>query len=667
MMLLRSVISRWVAGRARPAPPALAEPVRERVAERPPEPPVEDLPEGYTYLHPHREGGLGTIIAVREERSGREVALKRLRAELRGDPGCRGLIEAEARLTATLQHPNIVPVYDMGVDADERFYYTMRLVPGRTLDEYVDSLTEHRTSRPARKDLRRLVDCLRKVCDAVTYAHAEGVLHLDLKPSNILVGDFGEVLLVDWGCAARIAAASGDRALGPGSPPGAGLGRPSIASGTPGQMAPEQYDGRSGTVGAAADIYQLGGILYEILTLSPPDVWWRRSASHRHGPRSRARLDVSPTVRGFARSVGGPLAAICHRACLPDPSQRYGSVREFAADIDHWLADSPVSAFREGLLGRLSRLIRGNPQAGAAIAASAVLVILFNLQLLRVTTQGFGQTLGSLVSGEVRAAVGGVSALQGLFESRGQILEPSEFEVLAMQYARSYPGIFAHSWVPRIDGADRSAFVRDAQNAAGSGDGPLARFTVTERAPDGHLVEASERDVYYPVRYIVPYEPNAEALGFDLASSADRRAMLEAARLREEVSLSPPVDLVQTDEGRLGVLAAAAVRADREGDSPVVGYITGVLVVEQMLASAWQDIDTDHLTIRMFDVTDPSSPTMMWSSEPEPNAIGTVEVGPERGIFSSRSEIVLFDRRWAVWVRPKPSFLLYYPISLVVG
>lgn len=170
----------------------------------PSDPPAGDVPHGYTFLRHHRQGGFGSVIVVRDHRTAREVALKWLHSGLRHDAHCRELIEAEARLTASLQHPNIVPVYDIGENADGHFYYTMRLVPGLTLDEYLDLLTAERTSFPSDSDLRRLVDCLRKICDAVMYAHARGVLHLDLKPSNILVGDFGEVLLVDWGCAAKL-------------------------------------------------------------------------------------------------------------------------------------------------------------------------------------------------------------------------------------------------------------------------------------------------------------------------------------------------------------------------------------------------------------------------------------------------------------------------------
>lgn len=668
MTTLWRSVTLWFARRSAPSAPSTCAPGSEQGVPHPEHDAHatvhRDLPPGYTYLRPHRQGGLGTILVVREERSGREVALKRLRDELRHDPHCKGLIEAEARLTAGLQHPNIVPVYDMGVGPDGRFYYTMRLVPGQTLDEYVDSVTGQRSHLPASRTRRRLLDCLRKVCDAMMYAHANGVVHLDLKPSNILVGDFGGVLVVDWGCAAQVKLGS-DGALIPPSPraPDPDEGVP--GAGTLNHMAPEQFNEDQGAVGAKVDVYQLGGILHEILTLSPPEVWWLRHASGSDKARSGARLPLAPTVGGLARSVGGPLAAICQRALSSDPDHRYPSVAALAADIDSWFAEAPVSAYREGFIGRLSRIIRGHPQAASLIAVSAVLVVVFNLQLLRVTTQGYAQTLASLVSGQGQAAVGGVSALQGLFESRQQVPDPSDFAALADLYYASYPGINAHSWVPRVEESRRAMFIDEVRASAPSDGSRYGSFTISERNGDGVMVPAASRETYYPVTFIEPYEGNEEALGFDLGSVENRRALLSTARSRRGVSLSELLQLVQADEGQGGLLAAAAVRRPGDPVDRVQGYVTGVFRLEELLAYSWREIDTEYLDVRLYDVTDPTAPTVMWTNERGSEVRMGAKIGPETGLFAMRSELTLFNRRWSVWVRPRPAFLWYYPLSLV--
>lgn len=626
-----------------------------------PAPPVLDLPPGYTYVSALRQGGLGTVMVVREEHTGRKVALKRLRKDRRGDEHCRGLIEAEARITARLQHPNIVPVYDLGQDEDGNFFYTMRLVPGQTLGEYLDSVTEQRTAQPSDRDLRRLIDCLRKVCNAVMYAHDRGVLHLDLKPSNILVGDFGGVLLLDWGCAAlRAVELEGVES----QPASAAASEPRAPQGTPKHMAPEQFDGDEWEVGETADVYQLGGILFEILTLSPPKAWWRRTRVEPLARRSRPRFEMSPSAVNAPSTVGGPLAAICERALSYDPKRRYPSVAEFARDIDRWFHMERVTAYKERFLGRCSRILRSHPRLTSAVVASAALVCLFNVQLLRVTTQGYGETLSSLVSGYGRASIGGVSALHGLFETREGVIDPDEFESLADFYHTSFPGIQALSWAPRVGHDDRASFEESVRASADDGEPIWASFRVNERVSGGELVSAAVREEYFPVRYIVPLAGNAPAVGFDLGSVANRRALLQAASDRDEVSVSEPLRLVQTDGSRTGILAAAPVRGS-DGGGLVEGFVTGVLLIDDLLAYAWREIDIRYLTVRVFDVSNPAAPMLLWSSDRRTN------VSPERpetidtGLFSARSDFALFDRLWSVWVRPTPEFLIHYPLTLV--
>ncbi len=627
----------------------------------PSDPPAGDVPHGYTFLRHHRQGGFGSVIVVRDHRTAREVALKWLHSGLRPDAHCRELIEAEARLTASLQHPNIVPVYDIGENADGHFYYTMRLVPGLTLDEYLDLLTAERTSFPSDSDLRRLVDCLRKICDAVMYAHARGVLHLDLKPSNILVGDFGEVLLVDWGCAAKLTIGGGPAAMPAGSTPDEGPGQGRVRDGTPAHMAPEQFDGPNSRVGPETDVYQLGGVLYEILTLSPPDVWWQQgiTPSDKLGPRRRLPWKVA--TRGCASPLGGALHSVSQRALARDAGKRYQSVQEFASDIDHWFANEPVSAYRERLTERFCRFIRSHPEVSSVLAASTALVILFNVHLLRVTTQGYSETLASLVAGQGRATVGGVSALQGLFESRAQVLEPGEFRALARFYHESFPGTQAYSWVPRVTGSERSRFVENVRTSALARGGALTAYSISERYPAGDsLGPAANRETYYPVLYIEPLDGNEAALGFNLASDGARWRMLASARASKSVSLSRPLDLVQATAEEVGLLAAAPVRLRGHQRPAVDGYITSVIMVNDLLNASWREIDIEHVSVRVYDVTRASSPILIWDNEGEDAEHDDPKAGAESGVFSRHTELVLFNRRWSVWVRPRPSFLLSF-------
>jgi len=251
----------------------------------------------YELLAPLGRGGMGSVYRVRDRELGRELALKVLTVE----GGARAVerLRAEARILAGLEHPGIVPVHDAGLLADGRPYYAMKLVRGVRLDVFA-------RSNPGRSALLRAFESL---CEAVAFAHERGVWHRDLKPDNVMVGDFGEVLVLDWGVG---------------------------EVGTPGFMAPEQTSGAA--VDQRSDVHGLGRILETLLAPDPP----------------RALL------------------AIARKAAAPDPAARYASVRELSQDVARFRDGEAVLAHAESLLERGERVVRRNPALFALISTYAV-------------------------------------------------------------------------------------------------------------------------------------------------------------------------------------------------------------------------------------------------------------------------------------------------------
>lgn len=326
-------------------------------------------------------GGMGSVYLAEDTALGRRVALKVLDVP---DPGgeLAARLLREARILAQLEHPGIVPVHDVGTLADGRVFYTMKYVEGRRLDRLVPfQLTEQSTgpSGPApgsspEKDRTALggqppsiPDRLRifeRICQAVAFAHARGVIHRDLKPQNIMVGPFGEVLVMDWGIAKilRATAASlenqdsgaeqvsaGAAASGAKAPGGAGTAHGTVL-GTPGYMPPEQARGETERHDERADVYALGAILRFLLEARASDQGTTVSHSGAGG-----RPSASPGRE--SGSLPRPLAAVCAKAMAEDPAARYASAQELAADAARYLDGVPVSAYPETLLEKAGRFL----------------------------------------------------------------------------------------------------------------------------------------------------------------------------------------------------------------------------------------------------------------------------------------------------------------------
>ena len=326
----------------------------------------------FRILRPHAQGGLGAVFVALDGELNREVALKQILDRHADDPDSRQRFLVEAEVTGGLEHPGIVPVYGLGTYGDGRPYYAMRFIKGDSLKDAIDGFhAEVRTdSDPGRwsLELRKLLKRFTDVCNAIDYAHSRGVLHRDIKPGNIIVGRHGETLVVDWGLAKATGKADpsgAERMLVPASASGSSATLPGSALGTPAYMSPEQAEGNLEALGPRSDVYSLGATLYCLLTGRSPITGSEIGAilrAVRHG-------EFVPPCQ-VDDSIDRALEAVCLKAMALQPDDRYGSCRALAEDVERWMADEPVSAWREPFSRRAGRWARRNRTAVTAAAAA---------------------------------------------------------------------------------------------------------------------------------------------------------------------------------------------------------------------------------------------------------------------------------------------------------
>jgi serine/threonine-protein kinase len=279
-------------------------------------------------------GGMGEVTLVLDGRIGRPVAKKTLRADVASERALARFVR-EGRVQGQLEHPSIVPVYDLGADGQGRAYFTMKRVRGQTLAHVIERLDARDPDHVARFSRRKLLGAFTQVCQAVEYAHERGVLHRDLKPQNVMLGDFGEVYVLDWGVAKLVGEAA-DPIAEPSFVSGAATPEVTRAGdllGTPLYMAPEQIaKGGPAALDVRADVYALGAILFEILTLEP----YRRGDSIAKIFAQATSPDVErPSAR--VADVPPELDAICARALAPDPEHRLPTAKALAEAVDAYL------------------------------------------------------------------------------------------------------------------------------------------------------------------------------------------------------------------------------------------------------------------------------------------------------------------------------------------
>jgi serine/threonine protein kinase len=345
----------------------------------------------FTIVRPHARGGLGEVFVAVDEELHREVALKEIQVQHADHPESKVRFLREAEITGALEHPGVVPVYGLGQYADGRPFYAMRFIRGQSLDQAI----KHYHGRPSvghklagstspsdrALEFRQLLNRFIAVCNTMGYAHGRGVLHRDLKPGNIMLGPYGETQVVDWGLAKTFDKPEGSSAAG--EPPlqfvasgnDSDLTQLGRAMGTPAYMSPEQAAGRLDQVGPASDIYSLGATLYCLLTGEPPF-----SGTEVGLILAQVQMGEFRPPRQIKRDVPVALEAICRKAMALQPADRYASTLALATDIEHWLADEPVSAYREPLWLRSGRWLKRHRTLAASTVAS-LLVLLIGLTM----------------------------------------------------------------------------------------------------------------------------------------------------------------------------------------------------------------------------------------------------------------------------------------------
>ncbi|HEY2159450.1 MAG TPA: serine/threonine-protein kinase, partial [Isosphaeraceae bacterium] len=353
-------------------------------------------------LRLHARGGLGEVYEAWNAEFRRPVALKFLKVDKSTDGESRDRFRGEAEITGRLEHPGIVPIYGLGEDDAGHPCYAMRFIRGLPMDDAIRALHDADAEPDAPKRNQRLADLLarikgtrrdpsasddlrdrvfrellgrfRAVCETVAYAHSKRVIHRDLKPQNVMLGKFGETLVVDWGLARSFdAAESGGGRAGSGDAKttmpiethSGGLTPTVGPKGTPSYMSPEQASAAR-DIGPATDIYSLGATLYSLLAGRAP---FRGRSDE---VLEQVRDGAFPPPRSVKSSIPRPLEAVCLKAMSRDPSRRYASAEALADDVDNWLNDRPVMSWREPLVVRAGRWTKRHRTSVTAAAAALV-------------------------------------------------------------------------------------------------------------------------------------------------------------------------------------------------------------------------------------------------------------------------------------------------------
>ena len=315
-------------------------------------------------------GGMGAILDARQNANKRTVAMK-VMLDTNDEGDVLRFIE-EAQITSQLEHPNIVPIYELGVDEQDQLFYTMKMVRGITLKKVLELLAKGVAETAKKFPLPALLTIFQKVCDAIAFAHSKGVIHRDLKPENLMLGDFGSVLVMDWGLAKLIGKKDASAAdIGRSLVTSARDAEPDSSStmtgtimGTPQYMAPEQARGEVETMDQRADIYALGAILFHLLFLRAPI--GGNDAMQVVGKVARGELEW-PAAKEL-RSVPDSLLAVCRKALALDSVARYPRVETLQADILAYQNGFATSAEEAGWFKRAALAIKRNKAASIATA-----------------------------------------------------------------------------------------------------------------------------------------------------------------------------------------------------------------------------------------------------------------------------------------------------------
>jgi len=322
------------------------------------------------------EGGMGAVLGTVDQDIRRKVAMKvMLPGDSTNTRKLKRFLE-EAQITGQLEHPNIVPVHEIGIDEDAKIYFTMKLVQGEDLKVILSKCAEGDETYLKKFSLGNLIQIFLKLCDGISYANSKGVLHRDLKPENIMVGNFGEVLVMDWGVA-KILGQKDPAFEGDASEPIDGLKHTrtmeGIVLGTPAYMSSEQASGYVSELDERSDVFSLGAILYQILTYEMPYTGDTVMAILRKAQNHEL---TSPDLRTPHRHIPPELNAICMKAMAYDKEDRYTNALELKHDLQLYLDGKSVSAKKDNVFVRTRKWVVRNKITAMGIAAAVICLTL---------------------------------------------------------------------------------------------------------------------------------------------------------------------------------------------------------------------------------------------------------------------------------------------------
>ncbi|MCC7170014.1 MAG: SUMF1/EgtB/PvdO family nonheme iron enzyme [Planctomycetes bacterium] len=337
------------------------------------------------------KGGMGVILRVWDEDLRRHLAMKVMLDEPEGAASRLSRFLEEAQVTGQLDHPGIVPVHELGIDARGQVFFTMKLVKGKTFEQVLDAVKRGDDGW----NLTRALSVVLRVCEAMAFAHEKGVIHRDLKPANIMVGRFGETYVMDWGLARVLGmhdtkdtrprphdasmVRTSRRESSAGNPNSPLLTMDGDLIGTPIYMSPEQAHGDLERIGAHSDVYAVGAILYQLLSGQIPYVE-AGSDSAPYSILERVRTVSPKPLHSVARDVPVELLAICEKAMEREPKQRYASMLDLADDLRAYLERRVVKAYETGAFAETKKWVQRNK--GLASAAAALFVVLAGATVL---------------------------------------------------------------------------------------------------------------------------------------------------------------------------------------------------------------------------------------------------------------------------------------------
>jgi serine/threonine protein kinase len=499
---------------------------------------VSDTRSIYALLSTIDQGGMGKVYLARDERLNRSVAVKvMLGHEDRDGAAVQRFVE-EAQITSQLEHPNIVPLHELGVDGDGHLYFSMKLVKGETLGSRLGRWKQQPQLTPDL--LYQALTIILKVLDALAFAHSRGVVHRDVKPANIMIGEYGEVLLMDWGIARVLAkserAAASHRPAGQdrAAAPGGGLAVDSTflttdgdIVGTPGYMAPEQARGELAAIDQRADIYSIGAILYELLAGACP---FQGKVTDVLSKAAKGEM-VAPSKRSPMRQVPPELEAVTMKAMSLRPQNRYRAAKALADDLTSYLAGRSVSARPDPPLVALRKLAARNLPLVATIAgAIALLAVVSTILISHILHQQAANEQLAIEN------AGAQSEAEGAKHSRDVAIEAEN--------ARSQRRMNAFvPYAAAIDLLGRDGFVYDSIALLRKAIEIDHDFAEAHFALGRALVAAGD-----PGSAIDEFQ-TAEALSEQLLKHGNPRAVLSMAMAEDDVGILP-----YDEYGKLGAL-----------------------------------------------------------------------------------------------------------------